>query len=82
MGQRDAPATPHPAPAPDWILGSAGRWHPPPIIDGGTRRSLDRTVVVRDDAPSTPHKVGAGVIFAVILVILAVSYLAWVALVA
>lgn len=80
MGQRDAPTAPHPAPAPDWILGSDGHWRPPPFLDQAPRSKLERTVVVDDSAPPKPHKIGAAVIFSVILVIVAVSYLAHVAL--
>ena len=80
MGHRETPTAPHPAPAPDWILGSDGHWRPPPFLDRAPQGTLERTVVVDPSAPSKPHKVGAGTIFAVILVIAAVSYLAWIAL--
>lgn len=79
MGHRDAPTAPHPAPAPDWILGSDGHWRPPPFLDSAPRRRRS-TTVVDDSVPPPPHKIGAAVIFSVILVIVAVSYLAYVAL--
>jgi hypothetical protein len=82
MGQRDAPAAPHPAPADDWILGSDGHWRPPPLTEIGPQRGLERTIVVHEDAPPVPHKVGAGTIIAVMVVIAAVAALAWVALLA
>jgi hypothetical protein len=79
MGHRDAPTAPHPAPAPDWILGDDGHWRPPPFLGDAPRR-VRSTTVVDPDAPPPPHKVGAGVIVSVILVIVAVAYLAWIAL--
>jgi hypothetical protein len=81
MGQRETSTAPHPAPAPDWILGSDGHWRPPPFLDSAPKRRRS-TTVVDQDAPPPPHKVGAGVIFSVILVIVAVAYLAYVALLA
>jgi hypothetical protein len=79
MGNRDAPTAPHPSPAPDWILGSDGHWKPPPFLDTSPKRSRP-TTVVDDTVPPPPHKVGPAVIIAVMLVIAAVSYLAWIAL--
>ena len=80
MAHRETPTAPHPAPAPDWILGSDGHWRPPPFLDQGPRGNLQRTVVVDDSAPPRPHKVGPAVIVSVMLVIAAVAYLARVAL--
>jgi len=79
MGHRDAPTEPHPAPAPDWILGSDGHWKPPPFLEGVPKRTRS-TTVVDPEAPPAPHKVGAGTIIAVILVIVAIAALAKVAL--
>lgn len=79
MGHRDPRAAPHPAPAPDWILGSDGHWRPPPFLDTAPKRRRS-TTVVDPDAPPAPHRIGPAVIVSVILVIAAVSYLAWLAL--
>lgn len=81
MGHRDTPTAPHPAPAPDWILGSDGHWRPPPFLDNAPKRKRS-TTVVDASVPPPPHKVGPAVVFAVILVIAAVAYLAYVALLA
>jgi hypothetical protein len=79
MGHRDAPTEPHPAPAPDWILGSDGHWRPPPFFDAVPKRARS-TTVVDPEGPPAPHKVGAATIVAVILVIVAIASLAKVAL--
>lgn len=79
MGHRDAPTEPHPAPAPDWILGSDGHWRPPPFLDSAPKRKRSTTVVDLDGPPA-PLTIGAGGIFAVILVVVAIAYLAYIAL--
>ena len=87
MAPRPAPTADHPPPAPDWILGSDGHWKPPPFSADGsltpTPRRSAATAAPDDDSdepPATRSSPGAGVVFAVILVVLAVSYLAWVSL--
>lgn len=79
MGHRDAPTAPHPAPAEDWILGSDGHWRPPPFLDSGPKRKTSTTVV---EDPVAARRVGPAVIFSVMLVIAALAYLAYVALLA
>lgn len=85
MAARPAPTAPHPPPAPDWILGRDGHWKPPTLsADGSPTRIAtpestpdgDRT----EEHASTSSGPGAGVILAVILVVLAVAYLAWISL--
>jgi hypothetical protein len=82
MANRDAPTAPHPAPAEDWILGEDGHWRPPPFRDAPRQRRLDRTIVVGPEVPPKPQKIGPAVIVSMILVIAALSYLAYVALLA
>jgi hypothetical protein len=80
MGDRDAPPAPHPAPAPDWVLGSDGHWKPPPMTGDGMSRRPGTARTVVQEAPATHRTVGPAVIVAVILVIAALAYLAQVAL--
>jgi hypothetical protein len=79
MGHRDAPAAAHPAPEPDWILGSDGHWKPPPMVGDRPTRRPGVTTVVAAPTEAERTKVGPAVIFSVILVIAAISYLAYVA---
>ncbi|QYG92400.1 hypothetical protein HC251_08060 [Iamia sp. SCSIO 61187] len=87
MAARSAPTAAHPPPAPDWILGHDGHWKPPPFSADGSPTPTSRRSAATvdpgdgaDERSSTRSSPGAGVVFAVILVVLAVSYLAWICL--
>lgn len=86
MAARSAPTAAHPPPAPDWILGHDGHWKPPPFSAAGvptpTSRRSPATVEADapDEHPSPRAGIGAAVVLAVILVVVAVAYLGWISL--